>query len=229
VDGTKYANVIISIRVAPGTAPTINGDYGTLDLGFTLDGWGQFHVADIHLPLAANQFGWSSRTPLIRRGPAGQGQRFLPQDLVQWHMDNQFNFSLDNIWLQAILPPTPRRRHRSWSPGKSGFGLAVSFRHSGRHRCHGQHLHGKSVLFVDQRHHLGDVFRHHKGLPQARLFRNCPDHIFLALLLPPRPQNARQSPNMPNGPGDSPLIGTRELVMCQDCRQQQHRPRQLDV
>jgi len=111
VDGTRYANLIISIRVDPGTAPTINGDYGTLDLGFTLDGWGQFHVADIHLPLAATN--WMTFTNPIN--PAWPGvDKVNGIYLKIWSngtWTNQFNFSVDNIWLQAIptdvLPPPP--------------------------------------------------------------------------------------------------------------------------
>ncbi|HVM48539.1 MAG TPA: hypothetical protein VMU04_10960 [Candidatus Acidoferrum sp.] len=56
LDCTRFTNVMFDLKVEPGTCPTVNNDYGPLEIWFVDIHWNPFHVASYEVPLSATNW-----------------------------------------------------------------------------------------------------------------------------------------------------------------------------
>jgi len=105
-----YTNLSLDIKVDPSTAPTVNDNYGPLQLGLTTDGWGTIGVGTYTLPLSATN--WTHVVMPINPTLANleKVNGFYIQMWSSGAFTNTFTFNVDNIWLEPVptnAPPTP--------------------------------------------------------------------------------------------------------------------------
>lgn len=104
-----YKNVSLDLKVDPNTAPTVNGDYGPLEIGLTTDGWGQVYLTNYTLPLSVTS--WTHLVVPIDQAKAGveKANGFFIKMWSNGTFTNTFSFNIDNIWLEPMTnePPPP--------------------------------------------------------------------------------------------------------------------------
>ncbi|HZR17753.1 MAG TPA: hypothetical protein VFE51_10535 [Verrucomicrobiae bacterium] len=105
-----YTNVSLNLIVDPSTAPTINNDYGPLEVGLTTDGWGTIGLGTYTVPLSATN--WTHIVwpidPTLANLEKVNG--FYIKMWSNGTFTNTFTFNVDNIWLEPVptnAPPTP--------------------------------------------------------------------------------------------------------------------------
>lgn len=117
-----YTNLSVDVRVDPSTAPTINNDYGALELGLTTDGWKTISLGSQTLSLADTN--WTHITRPIDQGLANLEivNGFYIKMWSNGAFTNTLTFSADNVWLEPVptnaLPvPPPTLNLEQASPG----------------------------------------------------------------------------------------------------------------
>ena len=110
VDASNLDRLQFDLRIAPGTAPTTNNDFGMLELGFVTTDWHYVPVGLFSLPLSATN--WTHFNWVMLQHPVSLGLVSALYGMV-WSggaFTNNFTFNLDNIALEpevcCPLPPT---------------------------------------------------------------------------------------------------------------------------
>jgi len=105
----NFKNIVLDLRVDPATAPTVNNNYGPLEIGLTTDGWGQVYLTNYTLPLSVTN--WTHLVVPIDTTKAGveKANGFFIKMWSNGAYTNTMSFNVDNVWLQPITnePPPP--------------------------------------------------------------------------------------------------------------------------
>ncbi len=109
-----YTNLSLDLKVDPSSAPTVNDNYGPLELGLTTDGWtNQISLGTYTIPLADTN--WTHVVMPINPTLANleKVNGFYIKMWSNGAFTNTFTFNVDNIWLEPmptnaapVPPPT---------------------------------------------------------------------------------------------------------------------------
>ncbi len=107
----KYNNLSLDLLIDPASPPTKNNDFGTFELGFTTDGWGQVNVTNMSPPLSVAG-NWMHVVAPINESLAGleKVNGFYVKIWSGGVFTNTFMFNIDNVWLEpapSTNPPPP--------------------------------------------------------------------------------------------------------------------------
>lgn len=104
-----FKNLVLDLRVDPSTAPTVSGNYGPLELGFTTDGWGQVNLTNWTVPLSLTN--WTRVVvPIDPAKPnLDKVNGFFVKMWSNGTYTNTLVMNIDNVWLQPATnePPPP--------------------------------------------------------------------------------------------------------------------------
>jgi hypothetical protein len=100
-----YTNLSLDLIVDPSTAPTVNNNYGPLELGLTTDGWGTIGLGTYTVPLTATA--WTHITMPIDPTKANleKVNGFYVKMWSNGAFTNTFTFNIDNVWLEPSTNP----------------------------------------------------------------------------------------------------------------------------
>ncbi|HOX00739.1 MAG TPA: immunoglobulin domain-containing protein [Candidatus Paceibacterota bacterium] len=122
LNGLLYTNLSFDIRIDPSTLPTVNNNYGTLEVGFATPSWGQVWIGSRALTLSATN--WTHVVLPINPTLAGLND-VVGIVFKLWSngaYTHTLTFNLDNVWAEPLPsdappPPPPTMSLLSTTPG----------------------------------------------------------------------------------------------------------------
>ena len=105
-----YTNLSFDILVDPNTAPTKNNNYGPLEIGLVMKGWGTHGQGTYTIPLSATN--WTHVSQPIDQTTADL-DKVTGVYVKMWSdgaYTNTMTFNIDNIWIEPVptnAPPVP--------------------------------------------------------------------------------------------------------------------------
>jgi hypothetical protein len=105
-----YTNITFDLKIDPSTALTKNNNYGSLNVGLVMTGWGTHQQASYAIPLTATE--WTHVTIPIDQTTADL-DKVTGVFFGMWsggNYTNTLSFNLDNIYIQPVptnAPPVP--------------------------------------------------------------------------------------------------------------------------